>query len=201
MLPRSRPAAVSETVRLTPPFHPPPPSTSRWSARCELGPLALPVFAEKVFRTRRRPTTSAAFHDPRTQPRIPIPGRMQPTSEEATAPKPSTRPASRTRGRARTGRGRRALRLPRTVPPPEHPSSSPRALEDRERPSQRLVATEAPCSTPPRERTMWSVGTGCLPPTSRPRRSPCAGSDLDSGRPCGQPPLGRRLCHHLERQP
>ena len=63
---------------------------------------------------------------------------------------------------------------PRIILSLEHPSSLPRALEDRERSSQPLEATEVSSSTPSRERAMWSTKPGAFPhqpPTTVPRAS------------------------------
>lgn len=98
---------------------------------------------------RRRPTTSAVCYDPRTRPRIPIPAcvsrhpcECRPSTGQARTPHSGGRP-----GGSEPRRPSVSSR-PRFTKSPEHPSSSSRAFENRERSSQLLEATKASLPTP-----------------------------------------------------
>jgi hypothetical protein len=98
---------------------------------------------------RRRPTTSAVCYDPRTRPRISIPAcvsrhpcECRPSTGRARTPHSGGRPdGSEPRRPSVSSR-------PRSTNSPEHPSSSSRAFENRERSSQLLETTKASLPTP-----------------------------------------------------
>lgn len=129
-----------------------------------LAPLARHGVCRVSSWNRRRPTTSAACHDPRTEPRIPIPADIQPAVLRLSTGLVRTR-TPRCGGRPSAGGSEEAERRsrPRITISPEHRLSSPRAFEDRERSSQPLEATEVSSSTPSRERAMWPSRPGAFP--------------------------------------
>jgi len=174
-----------------------------------LAPLARHGVCRVSSWNRRRPTTSAACHDPRTEPRIPIPADIQPAVLRLSTGLVRTR-TPRCGGRPSAGGSEEAERRsrPRITISPEHRLSSPLPRPGLGKASRsRRPGTVLAASRGDRGLVFHTVArtsdvvdeTGCLPSPAPDDGSPYVGSDRETMLLRAIAP-GRRLCHHPGRR-
>jgi len=165
-----------------------------------LAPLARHGVCRVSSWNRRRPTTSAACHDPRTEPRIPIPADIQPAVLRLSTGLVRTR-TPRCGGRPSAGGSEEAER--RSRPRIPNFARAPFVVT----PRSRRPGTVLAASRGDRDLVFHTVArtsdvafeTGCLPSSAPDDGFPCVGSDRETMLLRAIAP-GRRLCHHPERR-
>lgn len=167
-----------------------------------LAPLARPGVCQAELLEPTTPDDFCSCHDSRTQPRAPIlvvraAYVLADYDRRRSSATPRTAGARPSVSRPRA----RSVAAPLIRRSLEHPSSFPRACEDRERSSSPLGVTEASSSTRSRERNAWSSRPDAFPhqpPATVYRARARTREPVPSFE---QPVSGQRLCHRPGCQP